>query len=54
MDKNAFFAAYKLWEDDLIEADISWDERSLTAEDYHSERSVSEVEESAHLDNMYR
>ena len=34
MDKNAFFAAYKLWEDDLIEADISWDERSLTAEDY--------------------
>ena len=26
MDKNIFFAEYKLCDDDLIEANISWEE----------------------------
>ena len=34
MDKDAFFAEYKISEDDLIEANITWDELSRIEEKY--------------------
>ena len=44
MDKNTFFAEYKLCEDDLIEADISWEELSLIATEYGKlEHSLREI-----------
>jgi len=44
MDKNTFFAEYKLCEDDLIEADISWEELSLIAAEYGKlEHSLREI-----------
>ena len=44
MDKNTFFAEYKLSEDDLIEANITWDELTLIEAEYHKlERSLWEI-----------
>ena len=44
MDRNTFFEEYKLCEDDLIEANITWEELSLIAEKYgkleHSLRDI--------------
>ena len=34
MDKNAFFAAYNLTEDDLLAANITWDELLLIESEY--------------------
>ena len=36
MDKNTFFAEYKLSEADLIEANITWDELMRIEEEYRS------------------
>jgi len=45
MDKNAFFAEYKLCEADLIEANITWDELMRIEEEYCKlERSLREIE----------
>ena len=44
MDKNAFFAEYKLSDADLIEANITWDELILIEEEYRMiERSLREI-----------
>lgn len=44
MDKNTFFAEYKLREDDLIEANITWDQLMLIEEEYRRiERSLREI-----------
>ena len=44
MDKNTFFAEYRLCEDDLIEAGISWEALSLIAEEYgRLEHSLREI-----------
>ena len=44
MDKNAFFAEYKLSENDLIEANITWEELMQIEEAYHqTERSLREI-----------
>ena len=44
MDKNTFFAEYRLCEDDLIEAGISWEALSLIAEEYSKlEHSLREI-----------
>ena len=44
MDKNTFFAEFKLTEDDLLEANITWDELMLIEEAYCSiERSLREI-----------
>ena len=44
MDKNTFFAEYELCEDDLAEADISWEELSLIGEEYEKlEHSLREI-----------
>ena len=44
MDKNTFFAEYKISEDDLIEANITWDELTLIEEEYcKMERALREI-----------
>ena len=44
MDKNTFFAEFKLSEEDLTEANISWDELMLIEEAYSKiERSLREI-----------
>ena len=44
MDKHAFFAEYKLSEDDLIEANITWDDLLRIEEAYRKqERSLREI-----------
>ena len=44
MDKNTFFAEYRLCEDDLIEAGFSWEALSLIAEEYgRLEHSLREI-----------
>ena len=44
MDKNIFFAEYKLCEDDLIESNITWDELTLIEEEYcKMERALREI-----------
>ena len=44
MDKNTFFAEFKLGEDDLIEANITWDELIRIEESYCGmERSLREI-----------
>ncbi len=44
MDKNTFFAEYKLSEDDLIEANFTWDELMRIEEEYRKiERSLREI-----------
>ena len=44
MDKNAFFADYKLCEEDLIAANITWDELMRIEEEYRkTERSLREI-----------
>ena len=44
MDKNTFFAEFKLGEDDLIEANITWDELMRIEESYCGmERSLREI-----------
>lgn len=44
MDKNVFFAEYKIDENDLIEANITWDELLLIEEEYCKiERSLREI-----------
>ena len=44
MDKDAFFAEYKINEDDLLEANITWDELLLIEEEYRKlERSLREI-----------
>ena len=44
MDKNTFFAEYKLSEDDLIEANITWDELMRIEEEYRKiERSLRDI-----------
>ena len=34
MDKNTFLAEYNIREDDLLAANITWDELALIAEEY--------------------
>ena len=44
MDKNVFFPEFKLCEDDLTEANISWDELLRIEEEYCKiERSLREI-----------
>ena len=44
MDKRTFFAEYKLCEEDLIEANITWDELLRIEEEYRKiERSLREI-----------
>ena len=44
MDKNAFFAEYKLTDEDLMEANITWDELLLIEAEYRGiERSLREI-----------
>ena len=44
MDKNTFFAEYKLDQDDLVEANITWDELMRIEEEYRGiERSLREI-----------
>ena len=44
MDKNAFFAEYKLSEEDLTEANITWEELTRIEESYCSiERNLREI-----------
>ena len=44
MDKNTFFAEFKLGEDDLIEANITWDELTRIEEEYCKiERTLREI-----------
>ena len=44
MDKNTFFAEYKLCEDDLTEANITWEELTRIEEEYcEMERSLREI-----------
>lgn len=44
MDKNTFFAEYKLCEDDLTEANITWEELTRIEEKYAGmERSLREI-----------
>lgn len=44
MDQNTFFTEYKISEDDLPEANITWDELLLIEEEYCKiERSLREI-----------
>ena len=44
MDKNTFFAEYKLSEEDLREANITWEELMRIEEEYRSlERALREI-----------
>ena len=44
MDKNAFFAEYKLSEADLTEANITWEELTRIETEYRQlERSLREI-----------
>ena len=44
MDKNTFFAEFKLSEDDLMEANISWEELTRIEEAYlRLERSLRDI-----------
>ena len=52
MDKNTFFAEYKLCESDLMEANITWDELTRIEEEYCGmERSLREIGKSF-IDNF--
>ena len=54
MDKNTFFAEYKISEDDLLEANITWDELTLIEEAYCKiERSLREIGKSFIDDYLY-
>lgn len=54
MDKNIFFAAYNITEDDLLEANITWEELLLIEDAYRDiEQSLREIGKSFINDYLY-